>query len=374
MPRDTQPDWTAIRREFPALANWTYLNTATYGQLPRCAVAAVEDHFARRDRMACADHMTWYDDADRIRGLSARLINAHPQDIAFIPNASTALSMLLNGIDWKPGDQILTLAHEFPNHYYFPAHLRHRGVEFVETEGDRLMEAVTGRTRLVALSTVNYSTGYCAPLDQMAPALRERAVLLYVDGTQSLGALRFDAAAIQPDVFAVHGYKWMLSPNGAGFVYVRPAVRAWLEPAVIGWRSHKNWRNPDNLHHGTPEFSPDAEKYEGAMLNFPSLYAMGASIEMMLEIGTEAIEQRVLELAHGARDVLRNAGGRVLSDSPIVTAQFHGRDVSALARSLQERHVVVAARRGNLRISPHFYNTEEDLERLAEALAALADR
>ncbi|MBI3472202.1 MAG: aminotransferase class V-fold PLP-dependent enzyme, partial [Candidatus Solibacter usitatus] len=327
-------------------------------------------HFARRDARACADHMEWFGDMDRIRASIGRLIHCLPSDIAFIVNASTGLSLLLSGIDWQPGDQVLTLEHEFPNHYYFPAGLRHRGVEFVETPWERFHEALTSRTRLVALSTVNYSTGFRAPLDQIAPLLRERGVLLYVDGTQSLGALQFDVQAIQPDMLAVHGYKWLLAPNGAGFLYVSPSLRPRLAPNVIGWRSHKHWRNPDNLHHGTPEFSPDAEKYEGGMLNFPSLYAMGASIDLMQQIGPEAIERRVLDLAGQTRALLARAGADVLSDSPIVTARFAGRDVSALAQQLQRSRVVVAARRGNLRVSPHFYNNEEDLDRLEQALAA----
>src|SRR5206468_9828469 len=131
---------------------------------------------------------------------------------------------------------------------------------------------------------------------EIAAFLRQRDVLLYVDGTQSIGALEFDVAAIQPDILAVDAYKWLLSPNGAGFCYVSPKLRERLEPSVIGWRSHKDWRRTENLHHGEAEFSDKAEKYEGGMLAFAPLYAMGASIEMMLEIGQERIERRVMDL------------------------------------------------------------------------------
>ena len=177
-------------------------------------------------------------------------------------------------------------------------------------------------------------------------------------------------------MLAVHGYKWLLSPNGAGFMYVSPRVREWLQPGVIGWRSHSGWRNHDNLHHGAPEFKSEAEKYEGGMLTFAVLYAMAASLEMFLEIGPGAIERRVAEITGKTRSVLREAGASLLSDryphydSPIVAARFEGRDASAIARQLQERKVLVAARHGNLRVSPHFYNDESDLERLAAALKA----
>ena len=187
--------------------------------------------------------------------------------------------------------------------------------------------------------------------------------MLYIDGTQSVGALRFDAARIQPDMLAVHGYKWLLSPNGAGFFYIAPHLRERLQPNVVGWRSHRDWRNVDNLHHGAPELLSSAEKYEGGSVSFALLYAMEASVDLILEIGPEVIEQRVLDLAAKTRGILRELGATVANcASPIVAARFENHDVSALARALKEQRVLVAARRGHLRVSPHLYNNEQDLE------------
>src|SRR5579862_3253715 len=121
-------DWEQVRGEFPALAEWTYLNTATFGQMPRRAAEAVARHFTRRDELACTDFMHWFDDADAIRARIAGFINCQAADIAFIQNASTGLSLLMGGIDWKSGDRIITLADEFPNHYYYASHLGRRGV------------------------------------------------------------------------------------------------------------------------------------------------------------------------------------------------------------------------------------------------------
>jgi cysteine desulfurase/selenocysteine lyase len=368
-------DWAAIRGEFPALAAWTYLNTATFGQVPRRASETVAQHFARRDELACTDFMHWFDDCDRIRARVAAFIRCQPADIAFIHNASAGLSLLLGGLDWNTGDQVVTLEDEFPNHYYYPSHLRGCGVEFVETPWEGFYDRLTPRTRLVAISTVNYSTGFRPPLEEISEMLRRRGILLYLDGTQSLGALQFDVSRIQPDLFAVDAYKWLLSPNGAGFMYVSPELRERLAPAVIGWRSHRDWRNHENLHHGAPQFATEAEKYEGGMLPFALLYAMDAVIGMIQEIGPEPIERRVMDLAGKTRDVLRAAGAVLPADSnphydsQIVTARFAGRDAPAIARELQSRKVLVAARHGNLRVSPHFYNDESDLARLAEALS-----
>jgi cysteine desulfurase/selenocysteine lyase len=349
-----------------------YLNTATFGQMPRRATNAAAGHFARRDERACWDFLTWFDDMDRLRAKIARLIGCEPQDVAFIPNASTALGILLAGVDWRPGDNVITLEHEFPNNLYAPVMLERFGVGMIECPWERLYESVCANTRLVVISSVNYNTGFAPPLGELAAFLRSRGVLLFVDGTQSVGALRFDTRQIQPDLLAVHGYKWMLSPNGAGFLYVRPEVRAWLRPNAIGWRSHKDWRNVDNLHHGVPELPADAEKYEGGSVPFALLYAMEASVDLMLETGPSVIEERVLGLAQKTRDILRELGACVQEHaSSIVAARFENRDVSALARALKEQRVLVAARRGHLRVSPHFYNNEEDLDRLREALQAL---
>jgi selenocysteine lyase/cysteine desulfurase len=365
-------DWAAVRAQFPALANWTYLNTATFGQLPRRATEAVAQHFAHRDELACGDFLQWFDDIDRLRGKIGRLIHCGPEDVAFIPNASTALGILLGGLDWRAGDRILTLEHEFPNNLYAPGLLARGGVEMVERPWERFYDSVDSRTRLVAISSVNYNNGFAPPLEQLSTFLHERGVLLYVDGTQSMGALRFDAGRIQPDMLAVHAYKWLISPSGAGFLYVHPDLRARLRPNVLGWRSHHDWRNVDNLHHGVPELPDSAEKYEGGSVSFPLLYAMEASIDLVLEIGPEVIEQRVMELASKTREILRSSGASVETcASPIVAARFENRDVSALARALKEKRVLVAARRGHLRVSPHFYNNEEDLERLSSALRGL---
>ena len=365
-------DWKSVRQEFPALANWTYLNTATYGQLPKRAVEASMRHYEHRDEFACSDFLSWFDEMDEIRTSAARLVNATAGDIAFVPNAATALAWLFLGMEWRPGDRIVTLENEFPNNLYHAATLARRGVELVETPWSALQDAVNEQTRAVLVSTVNYTTGFRPDLKALSQWLRSRGVLLYVDGTQSVGALRFDVQDVQPHMLAVHGYKWLLSPNGAGFAYISPELRKVLPPTVIGWRSHTTWREVNRLHHGTPEFADVAERYEGGMLNFPSLYAMGASIGMMLELGPERIEARVLELAARCGVMLTEAGATVeYAGTPVLAARFDGVDVGALGTRLKEERILVSARHGRLRVSVHFYNDEDDIARLSDALRRL---
>jgi len=150
---------------------------------------------------------------------------------------------------------------------------------------------------------------------------------------------------------------------------VRPELRERMPPLVVGWRSDRNWRNVDNLHHGAPEFKNTAERYEGAMLEFPALYGMGASVEMMHEIGPGEIEERILGLAAQVKDVLESHGGQVQHlNSPIVAAKFDGVQTSELAVRLKEKRILVSSRHGNLRVSVHFYNNEQDIAALNQGL------
>ncbi len=355
------PDWEAVRALFPALREWTYLNSATFGQLSTRTVGAIQEHFARRDCYACADFLSWFDDHDRLRAKIARLINAAPDDIAFFQNASSALAVLMHGIDWREGDQVLTFEHEFPNQIYAPLF---PGLELVEAPPERFMERFTPRTRLAAISAVNYTTGYRAPLEEISAECRRRGVPLFVDGTQLCGALAFDFARLQPDMLAVNCYKWMLAPNGIAFAAVHPRLRPRLKPLAIGWRSHRGWRNVNNLWHGAPELKDSAEKYEGGMLPSALLYGLEASVDLMLELTPQAIEARVLGLAAQARALF--PGALPYADSPIVAAPVE--DAPALAARLREQRILVSARHGMLRVSTHFYNNADDLKRLAQAL------
>ena len=230
------PDWKALRAEFPALANWTYLNTAAYGQMPRSAAESMRRHLVRRDESACGDYLAWFDDMDAIRESCARLVHCEASDIAFVINASTGLAALVLGLPWHSDDEVLTLDDEFPNQLYVSAVLARSGANLRAVAWSEFYQSVNERTRLAILSTVNYATGFRPPLEEVSRFLRERGVLLYVDGSQSVGALQFDIRTVRPSMLCVDAYKWMLSANGAGFLYVDPELRPQLPATVVGWR------------------------------------------------------------------------------------------------------------------------------------------
>ncbi len=354
-------DWSSVRSLFPALRHWTFLNTATFGQLSTRSVEAMNRHFELRNQTACADFLTWFDDHDRLRSKLARLINASAEDVAFLPNASTGLGILMQGLPWQDGDEVLTLEHEFPNNLYAPLH---RNIILREVPHQCLLESITPRTRLIAISAVNYTTGFRVPLEAIADECRRRGITFYLDGTQMLGALQFDFAKVRPDIFAVNCYKWMLAPNGAAFMAVHPRLRDILPPLTIGWRSHHDWRNVNHLWHGKPELKSSAEKYEGGMLASSLLYALEASVDLMLELTPSAIEQRVLSLAAQTRALFPKA--LPYHDSAIVAAEVP--DAPALSARLKEHRILTSARHGLLRVSTHFYNDESDIAALSAAL------
>jgi len=364
-------DLVSLRSEFPALAKFTYLDTATFGQMPRRASEAMMRHLAHRDETASGQFLSWFDDMDRIREQAARLVNGSASDIAFVQSSSTGLSYLMQGLRWKEGDEVLTLAGEFPNQVYQSAALHKFGVTHRAVAWPEFYAAVNDRTRVVLLSTVNYATGFLPPMEEISRFLRARgSALLYVDGTQSVGALRFDVKKVKPAMLCVDAYKWMMSPNGAGFVYVDEGLRRELTPTVVGWRSDAGWRRVGSLNHGEPVFADAAEKFEGGMIPFPSLYGMGAVLDLLLETGLDAIEARVLDLAVKTRAMLAGLGAEVNTDaSQIVTARLLGQEAANVAARLKADGIFVSARHGRLRVSPHFYNNEADIETLSAALS-----
>jgi cysteine desulfurase / selenocysteine lyase len=367
-------DWQQLRGQFPSVERCVWLNTATFGQVPLRAQAAIQAHYERRNLHGPRDFLNWFGETDVIREDIARLFEVTADDVAFIPHTSAALSLLVNAIDWQPGDEVLTFENEFPNQIYAPMLLQERGVRVRVIPLEALPESLSPRTRLVTLSQTNYATGEEAPLPAIYEALRGSSALLYVDGTQTAGARRVSFAQDVPDLYAVNAYKWLNAPPGAAFMIVPARTRTWLAPQTIGWRSHFDWRAVNHLHTGRPELADSAERYEGGMLPFVNLFALRESVRIVLEAGIDAVEARVLSLARMAAQELLAcgatlAGNRAAGSSHIVAARLpNGIEPGALAKQLEAEDVLVSARHGFLRVSPHFYNTPEDIARFASLL------
>lgn len=377
------PDLLRLRdQEFPVTRECVYLNHAGVGPLSRRAaerMAMLAATVSRSGDRLWADRM---EEVERVRGLAARMLGAREaREVAFVENTSTALSLVAEGLDWKPGDNVVGAALEFPSNVYPWMSLAARGVEYRRAEErdgridpGELFALIDSRTRMVALSWVQYASGFRSDLERIGRACRELGILFVVDVIQGLGALGLDVEADFVDVAAASAHKWLLGPEGIALLYVSDRVVERLRPLRSGWRSVRDpfqWTDFDLT------WGDGAKRFESGTLNVYGILALGGSLEVLLEIGAGEIEPRVLALANLAARGLANLDFKVVSSrhrqetSGIVTAVPSGRTADELVKRLNERGVVVAARAGRLRIAPHFYNTADEIERCLEELVRL---
>jgi selenocysteine lyase/cysteine desulfurase len=325
---------------------------------------------------------SWEKKVEALRGLAARLIGAQRDEVAFITSTTHGIGLIAEGFPWREGDNVVTAAEEYPSNIYPWMNLASRGVSLrsVESRAGRifvedLAAAVDERTRVLAISHVEFASGFRNDLDALAEICHGRGIALCVDAIQSLGALVLDVRRTPVDFLAADGHKWLLGPEGAGILYVR---RDWIDrlrPIGVGWHSVVGSYNEPK-----PEFrlKPGADRWEGGSFNMAGLQGFGASLGLILELGPERLSDRVLDRADAVRKLAEAAGWSVFgSRSPrdvagIVALEHPRVDPREAAHALRRQGIVVACRRGRLRVSPHFYNNDEDLERFGRGLAGLS--
>jgi selenocysteine lyase/cysteine desulfurase len=315
---------------------------------------------------------------DQLRGLAARMIAAEPQEIALVRNTTEGINLVAEGYPWQPGDNVVLRADEFPSNQYPWMNLADRGVETRrvlvqgdEADLDRLASACDHRTRIVAVSWVTYSDGWRHNLDHLAEIAHSCGALLFLDAIQGLGAFPLDVKRTPVDFLAADGHKWLLGPEGAGFFFIRREHLKLLRPLGVGWNSVVH----------APDFArielllkDSADRYEGGSPSTAGLIGLGASLEVLSQFGMEAIARRVLEITDLACRRLHQIGAVVRSDrreafkSGIVAFELPHRDPQALRRQCLQQNVVLSCRGGRLRISPHAYNDQSDVDRLIQAL------
>ncbi len=378
---DLPLDWDALRTaEFPVAENWAYLDHAAVSPLPKRSGDAMRAYADEQERNGVVN---WLDQAAKLSALRkdlARLIHAHPDEIAFVGSTTQGIGLVAEGFPWKPGENVVTAADEYPSNVYPWMNLASRGVELrsVPTrEGrvwvDDLLAAMDSQTRILTISHVEFASGFRNDLDALGSACRERGVAFFVDAIQGLGPLTIDVEKTPIDFLAADGHKWLLGPEGAGFLYVR---REWIERLrPLGVGSHSVVGSYNSL---TNDFilKPNAQRWEGGSFNMPGLHALGASVGLFLEIGPELVSERILDRAARVREIAFSAGWRSVSSdrledlSGIVALTKPGADPNEVVNSLRSRGVAAACRRGRLRFSPHMYNNNDDFERLREGLAS----
>ncbi|HEV2855614.1 MAG TPA: aminotransferase class V-fold PLP-dependent enzyme [Thermoanaerobaculia bacterium] len=371
-----------FREELPVTESCVYLNHAGTSPPPGRAVARMAEFAEVASRTGDRVWNERQREAERVRGLTAKLMGAaHPHEIAFVENTSSALSMVAEGLDWQSGDNVVGAALEFPSNVYPWMSLAARGVEYRQAEErdgridpGELLSLLDDRTRMLALSWVQYASGFRSDLNLLGRACRERGVLFVVDVIQGLGALTLDVERDLVDVAAASSHKWLLGVEGLGVLYVSDRVIDRIRPVRSGWRS---MRNPFQWTEYDLAWNEGAKRFESGTLNIYGIAALGGSLDILYEAGPEAVERRVLALADRSARGLEDLGFTVVSSrrpgetSGIVAATHPSLDPSDLVRKLAGRDIVVAARAGRFRLSPHFYNTEEEIDRCLTELASL---
>ena len=364
------------RDTFPACKDHVYLNCAAVAPgstRVRAAISAwLDDHVAQ----GSVGSSRWWDRVTEVRTRTAELVGASPDEIAFVKSTSHGLAMVAEGLDWRPGDEVaVASALEYPSNVYPWKHLADRGVVLREmrvTDGavtpEAVEEAIGPRTRLVAVSSVQFASGYRTDLDAIGQLCRDRGVLFVVDAIQQAGAFPIDVKASGIHAMAAGSLKWMLGLVGIGFLYVERDLLAHLRPPVVGWYSVENALDFDGTRF---ELRTDASRLEEAAPPFPMVYGFGAAVDMLLEAGVANTAAHITALVDRAAEGLAAIGCKV-SPAPEHRAGIlmiePAADVDALAEACLERNIALSVRRGRLRLSPHLYNNEDDIDALIDLL------
>jgi selenocysteine lyase/cysteine desulfurase len=373
-------DFAACRHQFPVTREFTFLNHAAVAAPPQPVVDAVASFLAECAARGSLDYGRWQVRLTRVRRQAAELIGAAAEEIAFVPNTSTGLATVAEGLNWRPGEAVLVAVPDFPTNVYPWQHLERKGVavRFIERDaGGRLgaeavAKALVPGARLLAVSSVDYVTGFAADLPALGEFCRRQGLLFCVDAIQSLGVLPLDVKACGIHLLAAGGHKWLLGPMGSGLLFVDRGVADRFEPPLVGWKSVVDEENFE------PHFDlkQDAGKFEPGTLNLPGIFGLGAALELLHSVGVADIRQRVLALTDRLAEGLRQRGLEVVS--PRGESERSGilsfrppADAIHCFRFFADRRVAVSPRGGLIRLSPHFWNDESDLDAFFAALDAL---
>lgn len=362
----------------PLTEKWAYFDHASVAPLP----APTEQAIVAWARQGAHEGNTcwpaWSRRVGECRALAARLLGADKAEVALVHSTTEGISLVAEGFPWRDGDNVVTLANEFPSNLYPWMNLATRGVETrrVPVDGgrvdlDRVAAACDARTRIISVSWVGYVSGWRVDLDALVALARRRGALLFVDAIQGLGVFPLDVNATPIDFLAADGHKWLLGPEGAGLFYTRREHLNLLRPLGVGWHSVEHASDYSRIE---LKLKPSAERYEGGTQNMVGFMALAESLQLLLDLGTAAIAERVLEIADLACRRLREAGAVIVSphDGPhrsgIVSFELPGEDSGKVRQRCLAAGVVLSARGGKLRISPHAYVDEADIERLIDAV------
>jgi len=350
----------SARDLFPSLKNQLYLNHAACSPFSLRVEATISDYVTTRAKNRVNDFKSDLRETKDLREDLANFINTDPTRIAFTSNTTHGLNIIASGIPWNSGDEVLLSDMEFPANVYPFLNLRNKGVTVrqIPSENgkitvDDFRKYATEKTRLISLSFVQYLNGYRASLQDIGDFCKENNILFVVDAIQGLGALEIDLQGFHCDALACGGHKWLMSPKGTGFLYLTKSLQEQLDMAYLGWISVEN---PFEFHNFNQQLHPDAKRLELATPNQIGIYGMHAAIQLSAEVGFEKITPHILEITDYLRKQLLEIGCEILTP-------FEDHE-----RALLRNRVSISHRGNALRVSPHFYNNHEDMDRFVAAL------
>ncbi len=372
---------TRLRAEFPITERCVYLNHAGVAPTSRRVERAVNEWMQSAAERAILDLDDWVALEEGVRAKAARLLGCAAEEVAYVRNTSHGLALIAEGLPWEAGDAVaFAESAEYPSNVYPWHHLASRGVERVaiEAPGDAVTPAAVARAldahprvRLVAVSSTQYASGAVTDLPAIGALCRDRGALLCVDGIQSVGALPLDVRAAGVHFLSADSHKWMLGVCGIGVLFVAREQIERLRPPAVGWKSTTRALDFDRPHF---ELLPTAARLEEGSLPFALIAGLGAAIDLLLEVGVERIAARLERLVERAARGLEALGCDV-GPAPahrrhVVTFTHPAREAEALGEALTQQEVVASVRRGRVRVSPHVYTSEGEIDRLLEAVRA----
>jgi selenocysteine lyase/cysteine desulfurase len=370
--------------EFPWTADTAYLNNASIGPIPERTRRILDAFNAKRTAPHLLPDRDLFAGLQAARDAAARLINADTGEIALATNTGFGLNLAAHALPLAQGDRVILSDREFPANVYPWLMLRKQGVEVTlapcTREGwpdeDYLLSALRdSRVKVLAVSFVQFSNGFRADLKKLSAAARANGTLLVVDGIQGVGNSVLDVRDTPVDILACGGQKWLLSPWGSGFVYVRKELIPTIEPAMIGWMAFEGTDDFSRLTEYNPTFRADARRFEMITLPYQDFYGFTQSVELLLEIGIPEIAEVTRSLhdpilnwadAHGMRVVSprderhRSAILCIAPEEPVEA--YH---------AIKRARIVCSLREGAIRLSPHCYNTVGEMEKVLDVLEGL---
>jgi selenocysteine lyase/cysteine desulfurase len=380
MKRKSEIDLKKYRKEFPHTKKITYLNHASWTPLPQRSVKAAEKfmEYATLKRTGDVDKMG-FELLDDNRKKIARMIHTRTEEIGFAFNTSYGLNIAAQGLDLKPDDTVLLPDVEFPANVYPWTNLERKGVKikFIRSRDgffdmDEFIKSIDKRTKVLSISYVQFHNGFKNDLETIGKICQENDIFYVVDAIQGIGVLDLDVKKAKIDFLSCGGPKWLCSVLGHGFFYYSKQAKQKLDPVFFGWMG-VDWKLnfTDLLKFDLKPF-PDARQFTTGSYPYDSIVTMNSSLEMLLEIGIPKIQRHTLNLLDLLIDYLKDSPYQITSSleprnrSSILS--FSGKNSRRLYEKLCKKNIIVSFRENAIRVSPHFYNTQEEIERLIDVL------